>query len=129
MSYRVTVTVPLELATVASAVGRAMDVDIGGADSFVPVYASYDSYGKPIGDPIKLCAQTWASKEFAEMFQYFLASPVGLTLAVAADYEARWPELSPPTKESIVSFCAKAQLTIEPSIAIIEHNSMPFNKE
>lgn len=116
MSYRVTVSCPVELSAVASAVGRAMDVDVGGADSFVPVYDAYDSQGKPVGQPTGLQAQTWASKDFASMFQYLLSNPTGLTLAIAADYAERWPELTPPTAEDIATFCSTAILTVVPPI-------------
>jgi hypothetical protein len=109
---RVTVTCPVELAAVASAVGRAMDIDVGGADSFVPVYASYDSYGKPVGEPIELCAQTWASQEFTEMFQYLIANPIGLYMAVSADYALRWGAMEPPDLPSIEAFCNAATLRI-----------------
>lgn len=95
--YRVTVTVPLELAETASAVGRAMDIDVGGADSFI----ERDD---------QLVAQTWASEAFASMFQYLLASPAGLHMAVASDYESRWPELVPPDLTAIEAFCQSAVL-------------------
>jgi hypothetical protein len=101
--YRVTVTVPVELATVASAVGRAMDIDVGGADSFV------ERDGQ-------LVAQTWASAEFATMFEYLIASPAGLYQAVAADYATRWPELQAPDLPAIEAFCEAATMTIDPPL-------------
>ncbi len=116
MSYRVTVTVPVEQAATASAVGRAMDIDVGGEHSFVPVYAEYDSQGKPVGQPASLQAQTWASADFAAMFQYLLASPAGLHMAVAADYATRWPSLAPPDLPAIEAFCQAAGMTIEPEL-------------
>lgn len=101
--YRVTVTCPLDLATVASAVGRAMDIDVGGADSFI------ERDGQ-------LVAQTWASREFAGMFAYLLGNSQGLAMAVAADYAARWPELEAPSGEDIAAFCAAATMTIDPPL-------------
>jgi hypothetical protein len=101
--YRVTVTVPLELAAVASAVGRAMDIDVGGADSFIE------------RDGV-LVAQTWASEAFASMFAYLLGNPQGLAMAVAADYAARWPELEPPSSDAIAAFCEAATMTIDPPL-------------
>lgn len=103
MSYRATVTCPVELAATASAVGRAMDIDVGGADSFVE------------RDGV-LVAQTWASEAFAQMFAYLVASPQGLHMAVAADYEARWPEMAPPDLSEIETFCQAASMTIEPPL-------------
>ncbi len=101
--YRVTVTVPLELAATASAVGRAMDIDVGGADSFI------ERDGQ-------LVAQTWASEAFASMFAYLIASPAGLHMAVAADFATRWPELEPPDLTGITAFCEAATMTIEPPL-------------
>jgi len=103
MDYRVTVTVPLDQAATASAVGRAMDIDVGGADSFV------ERDGQ-------LVAQTWASEAFASMFQYLLASPSGLHMAVAADYAERWPELEPPDLHDIKAFCQSASMAVEPPL-------------
>lgn len=102
--YRVTVTVPVELADTASAVGRAMDIDVGGADSFIE------------RDGQQLVAQTWASEAFAQMFAYLIANPAGLYQAVAADYESRWPELTPPDLPAITAFCQAACMTIEPPL-------------
>lgn len=103
-NYRVIVSVPVQLADTASAVGRAMDIDVGGADSFI------ERDGQ-------LVAQTWASEAFARMFQYLLANPAGLHMAVAADFATRWPELAPPDLPSIETFCQAATMTILPPLA------------
>lgn len=99
-NYRVTVTVPLEMAAAASAIGRAMDIDVGGADSF------FERDGV-------LVAQTWANAAFAGMFQYLMGNPAGLFMAVSADYAARWAELDPPELSNIEAFCAAAKMTVE----------------
>jgi len=114
--YRVTVTVPVEQAATASAVGRAMDIDVGGEHSFVPVYAEYDEQGKPIGQPTSLQAKTWASEAFATMFQYLISNPTGLYMAVVSDYETRGSDLLAPTMQDIDAFCATAKLTTEPAL-------------
>lgn len=103
-NYRVIVTCPVELAATASAIGRALDIDVGGADSFV------ERDGM-------LVAQTWASEAFASMFQYLLANPAGLHMAVAADFAARWPDLEPPDLPSIETFCQAATMSILPPLA------------
>ena len=102
--YRVTVTVPVDHRDTASAIGRAMDIDVGGADSFIETDG-------------QLTAQTWASEAFAQMFAYLIASPAGLHMAVAADYESRWPELEPPDLPAITAFCEAASMTIDPPLA------------
>lgn len=97
--HLVIIRVPVALSETASSVGRAMDSDIGGADSFL----ARDGH---------LVAQTWAAESFAAMFTYLLANPDGLFMAVAADYENRWPGLTPPTLQEIKDFCASAEMTI-----------------
>lgn len=101
--YRVTVTVPVDHRDTASAIGRAMDIDVGGVDSFIEADG-------------RLMAQTWASEAFASMFAYLVASPGGLYQAVAADYESRWPELTPPDLPAIEDFCQAASMTIDPPL-------------
>ena len=101
--YRVTVTVPVDHRDTASAIGRAMDIDVGGAASFIETDG-------------QLVAQTWASEAFASMFQYLIASPAGLHMAVAADYESRWPELELPDLPAIEAFCQAASMTIDPPL-------------
>lgn len=103
-NYRVTVTCPVELAATASAIGRALDIDVGGADSFV------ERDGM-------LVAQTWASDEFASMFLHLLANPAGLCQAVAADFSTRWPLLEPPDLPAVETFCQAATMTILPPLA------------
>ena len=99
-NYRVTVICPVDLAATASAVGRAMDIDVGGADSFME-------------EGSMLVARTWANASFAGMFQYLLGNPDGLHQATAADYAARWPELEPPALSDVAAFCAAAKMTVE----------------
>jgi hypothetical protein len=103
MDYRVTVTTEADQAETAAAVGRAMDIDVGGADSFIETDG-------------KLQAQTWANRTFATMFQYLLANPAGLYQAVVADYEARWPDLAPPPVEAVEEFCQVTTLTVDPPL-------------
>lgn len=97
--YRVTVTLPADHRDTASAIGRAMDIDVGGADSFIE------------NDGV-LTAQTWASAEFATMFQYFIENPSNLYIALLADYEYRWPDIAPPSEEDIRLFCENATMSI-----------------
>ena len=97
--HLVTVSVPAELAATASAIGRAMDIDVGGADSFI------ERDGR-------LVAQTWASAEFTTMFEYLITRPEALYMAVSADYEARWAGLEPPNPLSVKAFCDAATIVV-----------------
>lgn len=100
-NFRVTVSgVPSEMESVASAIGRSMDIDVGGADSFVK------------GEDGKLVAKTWANEEFANMFQYLFQNPEALHMAIVSDYEKRWQGLTPPSLEDIIQFCSVADMNI-----------------
>lgn len=86
-------SVPLELADLASAIGRAMDQDSGGADSFHEV------------DGVLVC-ETLCTEGFYMQAQAMLSDPTLLHYAVTADYAARWPDLTPPTLDECEMFVA-----------------------
>ena len=98
--HLVIVTVPASLGGVAAAVGRALDPDVGGADSFVP---------QPDGT---LRAAAWSVREYAQALPYLVADPAALHASVVLDYQQRWPALSPPPLAAITDFCAAAELQI-----------------
>lgn len=97
MSYtaRLTITIPADLLEVGRAISRALDPDVGGADSWMPTDAGY-------------VADTPCTAEFRDQAQAMLADPAVLHAVVAADYAARWADLMPPTLEQCVAFCALA---------------------
>ena len=84
-------SVPLELADLASAIGRAMDQDSGGADSFHEV------------DGVLVC-ETLCTEGFYLQAQAMLADPALLHYAVTADYAARWADMTPPTLDECTLF-------------------------
>ena len=84
-------SVPLELADLASAIGRAMDQDSGGADSFHEV------------DGVLVC-ETLCTEGFYLQAQAMLADPALLHYAVTQDYAARWADMTPPTLEECTLF-------------------------
>ena len=82
---------PLELADLASAIGRAMDQDSGGADSFREV------------DGVLVC-ETLCTEGFYNQAQAMLADPALLHYAVTQDYAARWTDMTPPTLDECTLF-------------------------
>lgn len=99
MSYtaRLTITIPAALLEVGRAISRALDPDVGGADSWMPTDAGY-------------MADTPCTAEFHAQAIAMLADPSLLHQAVLADYAARWPDMVPPTLEQCGAFCAGASV-------------------
>lgn len=96
-NYNATLTIrlPAALAEIAAKIGRAMDADVGGADSF-----TLSDDGETIS------TSTPCTAEFASQAEYMLTHPQALHAACAADYAARWADLVPPTLEECEQFCA-----------------------
>jgi hypothetical protein len=101
----ISIRLPSSLAQIAESIGRAMDPDSGGANSFVQDIASHDAQGNPIYagtiSTSALCTPT-----FKAQADYMLAHPEALHAAVTADYAARWGDLAVPTLEDCQAFCA-----------------------
>lgn len=92
-------SVPADQAATASAIGRALDPDVGGADSF---------HIDPGGETISMT--TRCTPEFKVRAVGLLANPVALHAVVQADYARRWPDLTPPTPAECEAFCAVAKI-------------------
>ncbi len=93
--YHITTTVPSSQAVVAAKVGRALDPDTGGANSWLPS-----------GDNIAV--STPCTQQFFEQVPMMLADPAMLHAAVLADCVARpdlWAGEVPPTLAECESFC------------------------
>ena len=89
------ISLPAALAPIAAAIGRALDPDSGGADSFT---LSADS--------LTISTSTPCTSAFAQQAGYMLGHPEALHAAVSADYAARWADLVPPTLAECQAFCA-----------------------
>ena len=88
------ISLPAELADIAAAVGRALDPDVGGADSFTLSE-----------DGLTISTSTPCTSSFAQQAAYMLANPQALFAAVSQDYAARWADLVPPTLAECEAFC------------------------
>ena len=89
------ISLPAELADIAAAIGRALDPDVGGADSFTLS-----------DDALTISTSTPCTSAFAQQAAYMLANPQALHAAVSADYAARWADLVPPTLAECEQFCS-----------------------
>ena len=98
--------IPTALVAIGAAIGRSLDPDSGGADSFSPMITGYQADGiTPIYGPnlqcSTLCDPTWLAE-----VQALMADTTGAALfaAVSADYAARWATLTPPTQAQCQQF-------------------------
>ena len=96
------ISLPAELADIAAAIGRALDPDVGGADSFTLS-----------ADELTISTSTPCTAEFAAQAAYMLAHPEALFAAVSQDYAARWADLA-PTLAECEAFCS-AVIPVIPS--------------
>ena len=107
---RMTITVPLELEEITSAIGRAMDPDVGGHKSFARTVLGYEADGEtPIYGDTLYCS-TPCTAEFKAQAQAMLSDPAMLHYAVSADYAARWPDLTAPSLADCTLFISKLSL-------------------
>lgn len=108
MSYteRLIVTIQPNLIDIGRSITRALDPDLGGAESWTAVRNT----GDETSEPDCYIADTPCTLEFKEKALYLLNNPESLFQAVSADYASRWVELVPPTLEECEMFCANAQV-------------------
>ncbi|HEY9211088.1 MAG TPA: hypothetical protein VIO56_06720 [Methylotenera sp.] len=103
MSYseRLIITVPADLADIASAIGRALDPDVGGEHSF------HDN-----GDGT-ITVDTPCIPKFKQDAEFLMQHPELLHWKVMQDYASRWVELTSPTLKECQAFCAGIISNIE----------------
>lgn len=101
---QIRMTLPVGLEIIAAAIGRALDPDTGGAESFRRPIVGYENETPIYGD-ILTCSSL-CTPEFKQQALAMKVQPELLHAACLADYEARWPDLDPPTLEDCQAFCA-----------------------
>lgn len=92
---QISITLPAELAEIASKIGRAMDSDVGGADSFTLA-----------ADGLTISTTALCTASYKQQADYLLEHPADLFAFVSQDYAARWPDLTAPTLAECEQFCA-----------------------
>lgn len=93
--HQISITLPVALADIAAAIGRAMDYDTGGDKSFMLSE-----------DGLTINVTTPCTEVFYMQVQAMLANPALLYTAVAQDYATRWTEFTAPTLEQCQQFVA-----------------------
>lgn len=106
---QITMTLPLALASIAASIGRALDPDVGGADSFHRVVTGYQDDETPIHGDTLVCS-TLCTSEFRAQAEAMAAQPELLHAACQADYAARWQDLEPPSLADCQAFCSAVQI-------------------
>lgn len=96
MAYteRLSITVPDTLKDIAAKIGRGLDPDSGGADSF-----------RDLGNGT-INVTTPCIAEFKAQAEYMMTNPAMLHQVLQADYATRWADLTPPTLAECTLFCS-----------------------
>lgn len=106
---QITMTLPLGMASIAASIGRALDPDVGGAESFHRVITGYKDDETPVYGDTLVCS-TLCTPEFRAQAEAMAVQPELLFQACQADYATRWQDLSPPTLEDCQAFCSAIQI-------------------
>jgi hypothetical protein len=104
-SETISIRLPASLADIAQAIGRAMDPDSGGANSFVQDIEGHDAEGNPIYAGT-ISTSSLCTEDFKVKADYMLLHPEALYARVCDDYAARWGEFEVPTLAECEAFCA-----------------------
>jgi len=106
---QITMTLPLALANIAASIGRALDPDVGGAESFHRVVTGYQDDETPVYGDTLVCS-TLCTPEFRAQAEAMATQPELLLQACQADYAMRWPDLEPPSLADCQAFCSAVQI-------------------
>lgn len=105
-THRGTCAVPVALVSVANAIWRALDPDVGGDASF-DILRAVDRAGAEWALTSALCTEA-----FAGQAPYLIAHPQALHGVVAQDYATRWEGLEPPSLADVDAFCGAARIVV-----------------
>lgn len=100
----ITMTLPLALADIAAAIGRALDPDTGGSESWHRPITAWGDDGTPVYADTLVCS-TLCTPEFRDQAEAMATQPELLHQVCLGDYARRWPELEPPTLADCKAFC------------------------
>lgn len=114
-NHHLHIRIPASLYDIGRAVGRAMDPDRGGAESFGPKFRR-DTPEGPEYAPDHYDCETPCTEEFHAQAHAMLHDAALLHAVVTADYAARWPDLTAPTLAECQSFVAGCEI-VEPEIS------------
>lgn len=101
MSYNhtLTITIPATLYNIGCSIARALDPDVGGAESFGP-FTEAEEY----------TTSTPCTEEFYEKAKILLQNPSLLHAVVSSDYEERWKDFVPPSLQDCEDFVSSVTI-------------------
>lgn len=106
-THTLTCIIHAPLTEIAAHVGRALDPDTGGAQSFG---IALSATGEEPATHYAL--DTPCDAEFAQAAPWLLDGGL-LHGSICRDYAARWPDVDLPTVESVTTFCADCVLVVD----------------
>lgn len=105
-THRGTCAVPVTMVTIANAIWRALDPDVGGDSSF-DILRGIDQAGAEWALTSALCTEA-----FADQAPYLIAHPPALHGVVTQDYAQRWEGVEPPSLAQVEAFCRSARIVV-----------------
>ena len=122
-AHRVCCIIPAPLTEIAAHVGRALDPDTGGAESFG---IALSTTGK---DPAThYVLDTPCDSEFAQAAPWLLDANL-LHGSICRDYALRWPDVDLPTVEAVTTFCADCVLVADSDLfTVLADNGLQIMK-
>lgn len=122
-THRGTCAVPVALVSVANAIWRALDPDVGGDASF-DILRAVDQAGAEWALTSALC-----TADFAGQAPYLIAHPQALHSVVAQDYAQRWEGIEPPSLADVETFCGAARIAVTPRESTLEEHLVELGLE
>ena len=111
--HRIVCIIPAPLTEIAAHVGRALDPDTGGAQSFS---IALSATGKEPATHFALDAP--CNVEFAAAAPWLLDANL-LHGSICRDYALRWPDVDLPTVEAVTTFCAGCVLVVDSDLSAV----------
>ena len=105
--HRIVCIIPAPLTEIAAHVGRALDPDTGGAQSFG---IALSSTGNATATHYAL--DTPCNAEFAQAAPWLLDAAL-LHGSICRNYALRWPDVDLPTVDAVESFCDSCVLVVD----------------
>ena len=105
--HRIVCIIPAPLTEIAAHVGRALDPDTGGAQSFGIALSATGS-----APATHYALDTPCDSEFAQAAPRLLDAAL-LHGSICRDYAARWPDVETPAVETVAAFCNSCVLVVD----------------
>ena len=111
--HRIICLIPAPLNEIAAHVGRALDPDTGGAQSFgIALSATGNT------PATHYALDTPCDAAFAQATPWMLDADL-LHGSICRDYAARWPDVDTPTVDAVESFCTDCVLVVDSDLSSV----------